>query len=303
MIITLFSRTPILAVLLGAFIISFSGIWVNLADVSPTSSSFYRVFFGFIFLLLATLKNRDFKPISSKKGGLITLCALIFAFDLFFWHASIDYIGPGLATIIGNFQVFLLAAIGIFFLGEAIRIRFLLSIPLAIIGLFLVVGVNWQQLGENYKLGVYLGLATAVCYTGFLLSLRKIQSDGASISFYYSLMLISLVCSLFLGFTMVINGETFAIPNLASFVSLLCLGLFSQTIGWLLIANAMPKIKASLTGFILLLQPTLAFIWDVIIFQRPTDLLNWIGVSLTLVAIYLGVSGNTKRDKSSWKSL
>lgn len=292
-------RKPIVAVLIGAFIISFSGIWVNFSNVSPTSSGFYRVFFGFIFLLLATLKNRDFQPISRKKSGLITLCAFFFAVDLFCWHASISFIGPGLATIFGNFQVFILAAIGIIFLGEAIRLRFLLSIPLAILGLFLVVGVNWQQLGQDYKLGVYLGLATAVCYTGFLLSLRKIQSDGASISFYYSLMLISFVCSLFMGLAMLINGDTFAIPTLSSLVSLLCLGLFSQTIGWLLIANAMPKIKASLTGLILLFQPTLAFIWDVIIFQRPTDLLNWAGVSLTLVAIYFGVSGNTKQKTNS----
>lgn len=298
---TRLGRNPIVAVLIGAFIISFSGIWVNFANVSPISSGFYRVFFGFIFLLLATIKNRDFQPISPKKGGLIALCAFIFAADLFCWHASISYIGPGLATIIGNFQVFLLAAIGIVFLGEAIRFRFLLSIPMAILGLFLVVGVNWQQLGQDYKLGIYFGLATAACYTGFLLTLKKIQSDGATISFYYFLMLISLVCSFFLGLTMLISGETFAIPNLSSLLSLLCLGLFSQTMGWLLIANAMPKIKASLTGLILLLQPTLAFIWDVIIFQRPTDLLNWAGVSLTLMAIYLGVSAKTRKEQPSLK--
>lgn len=296
---TFLGRNPILAVLIGAFIISFSGIWVSLADVSPTSSGFYRVFFGFIFLLFATLKNRDFQPISRKKGCLIVLCALFFAVDLFCWHASIGYIGPGLATIIGNFQVFIIAAIGIVFLGEVIRLRFLISIPLAVLGLFLVVGINWQQLGEDYKLGVYLGLATAVCYTGFLLILRKIQSDGSAMSFYYSLMLISLVCSIFMGLTVLLNGDTFAIPDITSLVALVCLGLFSQTIGWLLIANAMPKIKASLTGLILLLQPTLAFIWDVIIFQRPTDLINWVGVSLTLVAIYLGVTGNSKQNTRS----
>lgn len=291
----LFGRNPIIAVLIGAFFISFSGVWVKLAQVSPTSSGFYRVFFGFLFLLFASLKNRDITPISLKKGGLITLCALFFSADLIFWHTSIGFIGPGLATIIGNFQVFMLAAIGIVFLGEVIRLRFLLSIPLAILGLFLVIGINWQHLGEEYKLGVYLSLATAVCYTGFILSLRKIQADGSSMSFYYSLMLISLICSIFLGLTMVFTGETFVIPDRSSFLALFCLGLFSQTIGWVLIANAMPKIRASLTGLILLLQPTLAFIWDVMIFHRPTDLYNWLGVSLTLVAIYLGVSGNTQK--------
>ena len=35
-------------------------------------------------------------------------------------------------------------------------------------------------------------------------------------------------------------------------------------------------------------QPSLAFVWDVLLFQRPTSLMNWVGVSIVLFAIYLG---------------
>lgn len=292
--LTIFTRLPILAVLTGAFIISFSGIWVKLADVAPSASAFYRVFFGFIFLLLASLKSRDFPQLTIRRFVLLMICALFFALDLIFWHASIGYIGPGLATIIGNFQVFMLAAIGILFYKDPIRLRFLLSIPLAITGLFLVVGVNWQQLGDQYKLGLGLGLLTALCYTGFLLTLRKIQAES-DLSFYNSLMLLSGLCAAMLAIFMINTGISFSFPHYQSFFSLLALGLFSQTIGWLLITNAMPKIRASLTGLILLLQPTLAFIWDVLFFKRPTDLLNWTGVVITIIAIYLGVSKKENR--------
>jgi drug/metabolite transporter (DMT)-like permease len=90
-------------------------------------------------------------------------------------------------------------------------------------------------------------------------------------------------------------GDSFTIPDFKSLLSLLGLGLFSQTIGWVLIANALPKIRASFTGLILLLQPALAFIWDVLIFDRPTDLLNWTGVALTLAAIYMGLTGKARQ--------
>jgi drug/metabolite transporter (DMT)-like permease len=90
-------------------------------------------------------------------------------------------------------------------------------------------------------------------------------------------------------------GDSFTIPNSKSLLALLGLGLFSQTIGWVLIANAMPKIRASFTGLILLLQPALAFIWDVLIFNRPTDILNWTGVILTLAAIYMGLTGKARK--------
>lgn len=293
----LFTFSPIMAILLAAVIISFSGVWVKLADVPPTSSAFYRVFFGFIFLFLASLKNREFVAVTSKRGSLIFLCGLFFAIDLICWHASIGFIGPGLATILGNFQVFMLAAIGVFFLKEAVKFRFLLSIPLAIFGLFLVIGTNWQFLSDDYKTGIYLGLATAACYTGFLLSLRRIQA-AATMSFYNSLMMISLCCSVLLAAIMVSSNISFIIPNLKSFMALIMLGLFSQTIGWLMITNAMPKIPASLTGLILLLQPTLSFLWDVLFFDRPTDLINWLGVLITISAIYLGITGKkTEKER------
>lgn len=270
--------------------ISFSAVFVKLADVSPTASGFYRVLFGALFLLLCTLLSKESVKLTRAQINIIVFCGLAFALDLFFWHESIQYIGPGLATLIGNFQVFLLAAAGIIFLGEKITPRFLLSIPLAICGLFLVIGMKWSTLADDYRLGIYYGLLTALCYTVFLLSLRKIQG-GRSHTNFFLLMCVSAASAFFLGLKMLHTGDSFIIPDNTTLLSLLGLGLFSQTIGWVLIATAMPKIRASLTGLILLLQPTLAFVWDVLFFNRPTDILNWIGVSLTLMAIYMGLTG------------
>jgi drug/metabolite transporter (DMT)-like permease len=290
------ANRAIFQVLVGAFFISFSGVWVKIADVPPTTSAFYRVFFGFLFLLAACLWRRDFMKVTAARLQLITLCGLLFALDLYCWHASIHFIGPGLATILGNFQVFVLSAAGILFFGEVLHGRFFVAVPLAILGLYLVVGVQWGSLTAEYRTGLFLGLLTALCYSGFLLTLRKIQTDGKHYSFFFALMLISLTCAIFLGIRMVIAGDSFAIPDSVSLISLLNLGFFSQTLGWALIANAMPKIRASFTGLILLLQPTLAFVWDVLFFARPTDLLNWTGIILTLTAIYLGLTASSKKE-------
>ena len=76
----------------------------------------------------------------------------------------------------------------------------------------------------------------------------------------------------------------------ASAGGFLALGLLSHTVGWLLITNALPKIRASFSGLILLLQPALAFVWDVFFFHRPTTMLNWLGVLIALAAIYMGMA-------------
>ena len=296
-------RDAIAILIVGAVLISFSGVWVETAHVSPTVSAFYRLFFGCLFLIPASIIRREFVVKSLKKYLIATLSGLFFALDLYCWHKSIHYIGPGLATILGNFQVFGLTLVGILFFKEKLRIIFVLSLPLAMLGLYLIIGINWGILGSEYKTGIYYGLATAACYIGYLLTLRQLQSDRKDASHFFYMMLVSAMAALFLGGFMVIKDYSFAIPDTQSLLSLGALGFFSQFAGWVMIANAMPHIQASRTGLILLLQPALAFVWDVLFFARPTDLINWAGVLLTMSAIYMGMVKNESGSEDEHKKI
>ena len=283
-------NTAIIHLIAGAVMISFSGVWVKISHVTPTVSAFYRVLFGGLFLLIATCWKKELTWKGRQRLQLGLLCGVFLALDLFLWHQSIHYIGPGLATILGNFQVFLLAGLGVIFMGEKVSSRFFFVIIMAILGLFLVVGIQWNQLGSQYKTGVYLGLATAVAYTAFLLSLRKLQAGQSEAITFYGMMLVSFATAIFLGLQAVYSGDSFVIPDIQSWAALLLLGLTSQGIGWILISNALPRVRASFAGLILLLQPSLAFIWDILFFQRPTSVVNWIGVIMAITAIYLGTA-------------
>ena len=68
------------------------------------------------------------------------------------------------------------------------------------------------------------------------------------------------------------------------------LGIFSTRITALLFgfSRALVVVEASRAGLILLLQPTLAFIWDVLFFARPTGVVDALGAGLALTAIYIG---------------
>jgi len=270
--------------------ISFSGVWVKVAQVAPTVSAFYRVLFGGLFLLMGACWKKEITWKGWNRVLLGFLCGFFLALDLFFWHQSIHYIGPGLATILGNFQVFFLAGLGVVFMGEKVGAQYFFAIIMAIIGLFLVVGIQWNQLGSQYKTGVYLGLATAVAYTAFLLTLRRLQSGQTRAFSFYGMMMVSFTTAFFLGIQAACSGNVFTIPDTRSWTALILLGLTSQGIGWILISNALPHIRASFAGLILLLQPSLAFIWDVLLFQRQTSTLNWVGVIMALTAIYLGMA-------------
>jgi len=151
----------------------------------------------------------------------------------------------------------------------------------------MIVGIDWQSLPGQYQIGILMGILTAFFYASFLLSLKQLQASMKKSSFFYVLMLVSLVTALFLAMEMIRTGDTFKIPTLKSFFALGSLGLFSQVIGWILITNALPHVRTSYSGIILLIQPALAFIWDVLFFHRSTTLINWAGVFLALSAIYI----------------
>jgi drug/metabolite transporter (DMT)-like permease len=283
---------PLVRILAGAVLISFSGVWVTWSGVSPSVSAFYRVFFGTIFLLVICLVKKELKPVSPRTLSLVVLCSLCFAADLVCWHTSVLYIGPGLATILANFQVFVLTIASVLYFGLKIRPGFLLSLPLAFLGLLLIVGFQWTGLSDNYQTGIYLGLAAALLYAGFLLSLRKIQEAQAPISSLYGLLLVSGVSSIFLAAQVLLAGDHFRLPHLGSFGALVGLALLSQTIGWAVISNSLPRVVPSIAGLVLLLQPSLSFVWDVVLFERQTSAVQWLGVGVTLAAIYLGMSSS-----------
>jgi drug/metabolite transporter (DMT)-like permease len=273
--------------LIGAVMISTSAVWVNLADVAPSTSGFYRMFIGGLILLIWSLLVKDRLWLSWKYYSKLFLVAVLFAVDLYFWHRSIIYIGPGLATLLGNFQVFFMAIVGFVFFKEILRWNFILGLIVTFAGLFLMVGLNWADLSNQYQLGVVFGLSTAIAYTGFLLTMRNVEASKNSLSTSSNLAIIGLTTALLMAIVVYFEGNSFSIPNVKTGLSLLALGVFPQVIAWVLITKAMPNLPASIVGILLLLQPALSMLWDVLFFDRPMSQYDIVGFFMVLVGVYL----------------
>jgi len=272
----------------GAALISTTSIFVRWAHVAPTVSAFYRMLFGGIMLIVLLSVRREWRTLSAHDLVWLLLPALAFAADLILWHRSIRDIGPGLATLVANFQVFIMAIVGVACYREHLSLRFVSGLALALLGLWLLVGVDWKSFTPQFRIGVYFGLLTGVAYTVYLLGLRHVQLRRVHLDASQVLCLNSLLSAGVLALVVGIEGSSYAIPDTQSWLALLGLGLFGQVFGWVLIARAMPQLPASLVGLLLLLQPALSFVLDVLLFARPTSSLDWIGVTLSLLGIFIG---------------
>ena len=218
----------------------------------------------------------------------VGLAGAFFSLDLFFWHRSIIYVGPGLSTLLANFQVFIMMFAGIVLLRQRPGAMQLLAVPLALIGLVMIVGLDWQSLPGDYRLGVMFGLLTAIMYAGYLLSLRAARVDSESRLPLAEVAGVSIVCTLLLLLIAQVEGVSLVVPNTADIKWLLCYGILSHSFGALFLASSLPHVSTTEAGLALLLQPTLSFVWDVSFFDRPMQPIEIAGAAIALIAISLG---------------
>jgi len=268
--------------------ISFSPVWVKLVSVSPTTSGFYRVFFGGVALALYLIVTRQRLQLSKKVWLILLLSCVFFALDLWFWHRSINYVGPGLSTLLANFQVFFMMLAGVLMLGQRPRLIQVVAVPLALVGLGMIVGFDWQSLPDDYRLGVVFGLLTAATYAGYMLTMRAARTDAVHPLPTREIAVVSIGSALILGLSAMGEGVSLAIPTLSDATWLLAYGLLSHCLGLLLIASSLPNVTTTEAGLALLLQPALSFVWDVVFFARPMTALELAGAAIALFAIYLG---------------
>jgi drug/metabolite transporter (DMT)-like permease len=293
-------RGPLLAMIAGAALISTTSVLVKFSHVPPTVSAFWRMLFGGTMLSLAFIAMRQWRAVKRSDVLWMLAPAIAFATDLFFWHRSIIDVGPGLATLLGNLQVFMMALAGVVLHRERLGWRFLLGLALACGGLWLLIGHGWSSSSHDYRTGVVFGALTAVCYATYMLTFRHAQRERSSLDSSQLLAITSLLCAGVLGLMCLGNGERFAIPDLQTLIVLIALGWVGQCAGWVLISRAMPKLPTSLVGLLLLMQPVLAFLMDVILFHRATLPLEWLGLAMSLCGIFIGsLRGSSPEDRHS----
>ena len=289
---------PTLRLFIGAALISLSPVWVNLVAVSPTASAFWRLAIGGVVIALYLVVARQRLQLSARIWLVLILAAAFLATDLWFYHRSIQYIGPGLSTLHANFQVFVMAAAGVVILRQPPTLRQIVAIPLALFGLALIVGVDWGSLPASYRRGIVFGLGAAVTYAAYLLAMRRSRQDSTTTVPTREIAIVSLAGAAMLGATAMAEGHSLAISAGSDALWLVCYGVLSHGTGMLFITSSLPHVTTTQAGIALLLQPTLSFVWDVLFFARPMSARELLGAGIALFAIYLGSRSRSEQREA-----
>ena len=293
-----FAAHPVLAAALGALAIAFSAILVREANVPPASAAIFRCAYALPPLaLLAWMERRAYGPRPLAQRRLAMIAGIFFAIDLVVWHHTIEYVGAGLATVLGNTQVLIVAVLAWILLGEQPNRRLLASLPVALVGVVLISGVvGSEPYGSNPVLGVITGVVTGIAYSGFLLVLRRGNADlRRPAGPLFDATLVGAVASLLMGLPL---HEVQLLPTWPAHLWLILLALSSQVVGWLLISVSLPRVPAALTSVVLTLQPVGSVLLSMVLLAEAPSAFQLLGAALILAGLVLATMrarGNERR--------
>lgn len=276
----------------GAVLISFAPVLVRLLPLSSAVLGFYRMVFGLFTLLLISTLRRQSLWISRRSGLLALIAGFFFAVDILCWQSSITLIGPGLATLLANCQIFFVLLIGWLFLHESPSWQTLVAIPLAFTGLVLIIGPTWQGV-TGQQVGVLLGGLAALSYALYLLVLRQAEKLQITVpgQTYSPVTLWSTLGSLVILLPMALwDKQALLISSARIWFLLVLYGVLIQGLAWLLISTGLARIPVAQGSLILLIQTALALVWDVLFFARSLSIREALGALFTIGAIWLGAT-------------
>ncbi|NRR30818.1 DMT family transporter [Oxalobacteraceae bacterium] len=296
---------PIIFLSIGGLIFSLSGVAVAYSSMGTSAVGFYRMLLGGLALAIFAYVKKF--PFQTTRKSFIYACLAGFALalDMYWWHKSIRMVGPGLGAILTNCQSFSLAIFAYFLFQERITIVYFLSLMLALVGIFLISGMGAVlhgsgALSAEYIWGVAMGLGSAVAYALCVVFIKISQQTERPTHPVVNMVILCAAATLFLLVSSLAEGESLTIPDSKNLMTLIAYGLIVQGVAWLMVSSAIPYVKTSLAGLILLSEPVGTYLIDILFFSAKPTVVALAGIALTLTGVYVGsLYGTAKVAKTS----
>ncbi len=298
-------RRTMLIAMAGATVISFAPLLYIQSDTSPLTGAFYRMLYAVPLLALLVWTGTREDARDSRSRWMAFGAGVLLAIDFAGYHSAIDYIGSGIATMIGNSQVIIVTLVSWWLFGERPNRFILLALPMVMFGLILISGI-WDNAayGEDPVKGVIGGVVAAVFYSSFLILYRQSNRIGApavnaqfdaTAGATLGLLFVGSIPLTGIGLEPISHGFTWPGHGWLILLAVSC-----QVIGWIAITYALPRLPAAHTSFAVLLQPILTIVWGVLLLSETPSFRQWAGMLLIFSAIIaVTLFGATDEDSES----
>jgi len=252
------------SVVLGAVCFAFIGVFANLIGpaVHPLTLSFYRVFFGTLFLgIIMFWLDPKFLKIKKQDLKHYALVGLIMAFAFGFYVSAFFFAPIANVVLLDFLYPIFIIPLGAVFLKEKISRNEIFALLLALLAIFII-----NPLSSGYMFGNMLAVFSAI-FMAILMVYMRFEDRAHSIGSVFWFLLFATV---FLAPAPFIFGLGDFTPNLHWII---LIGVISTGLGYVFINYALEKLNAERVAVIeLALGPFFAILLGVLIIKQIPEI-------------------------------
>lgn len=251
--------------------------------VSVDTTLTYRFLTSALFIGLYLVFRKENFRVSFRESIPLLLLGALFASSAFFLFTAFEYMPAGIAaTILFLYPVFV-ALIMTFIYKEKASWVMWLSIALSLIGVYLLNGGSSDS--KIPLIGFIFAVGSAVTYALYMIVINKSAvstMSGPKLTFYAMLSagLIFFVKSL-------AQGSLQTMPNTEAWINVAMLALLSTVVSCIAMVYAVQYVGSTITAVLGALEPVVAVVIGVGLFNEPLTTGLIVGITLILIAVTL----------------
>jgi drug/metabolite transporter (DMT)-like permease len=293
------ARLALLALIVGAITIGFSGIFVRWSETGPITTGFYRLGIAGAVLFLLPFFVPAMKPQIAAKASRrdklwLVVGGLLFAADIAVWHPALMLTTISNATFIGNISTVFVAVGAWLIFKRRIGGLFILGMAVTLAGAALLMGVSFG-FAATRLLGDALSLLAAVFYGGYFLVVAHLRPRLPTFAI---LTWTSLVCAAVLLPIAILRGEILFPVTLMGWAPLLGISLLVHIAGQGAIAYAFAHLSPQFTALGTFIQPVAAAVFAWLLLGEQIGLADIAGSAVILIGIWIAHRGS-RRDAAA----
>ncbi|MBS1524224.1 MAG: DMT family transporter [Bacteroidetes bacterium] len=271
---------PKASLIIGIICISFSPIFVKLAEASPLVSGFYRIFVAWLVLAPYCLVKKEF-AINRKDLLIALLGGIIFGSDIAVWNISLTKISATISTLIANLAPVWVGLMSFLLFRKRSGILFWIGTVVAILGMIVLVGFG-NIIRLHFNIGLVYALIASMFYATYILITKGILQRISTVIFMFYNMLGASVFLLVICFA---NHDNLIHFTTSTWLNMIGMGLICQLAGWITINYSINHLEATKVSIALLSQTVIAGIWAALLLHETLDLKEIIGSIVVLAGI------------------
>ena len=273
------------ALVVGAFAMGASPIFVRLADVGPFASAFWRCALALPFLAVWALSEPKETRVMFSTDRAVVLSGLFFAGDLFFWHLSILATTVANATFIATMAPVWVAFGAWMVFRERISRGNFLGLALCLLGGAALIGQSYSFAPERL-IGDGYALVTSLFFGLYMLAISNARTRLGIGAGSLAFMSAAITCVVLFVIALIFESN-FMPRSLNGWLTLLSLAIVSQVLGQGLLAVALGKLLATFSSLVIFLEAVGAAALGWLILNESLGSLQLFGGALILLGIWI----------------